>query len=158
MVTLELFERVAREAREHGRVGREFITVEGVYDDRWMGRESVVGVAGRSIVMVEIEGSLPGLPYLLPQELVVRVEGREPHVISIRTPGLFRFHVPLRADGATGKWEVSIVPSRTFCPREQDLSADDRDLSVQIVSVRLRTRDGREILKTLGSGAIQNPT
>jgi len=158
MVTLELFERVAREAREHGRVGREFITVEGVYDDRWMGRESVVGVAGRSIVMLEIEGSLPGLPYLLPQELVVRVEGREPHVISIRTPGLFRFHVPLPADGATGKWEVSIVPSRTFCPQEQDLSTDDRDLSVQIVSVRLRTRDGREILKTLGSGATQNPT
>jgi glycosyltransferase involved in cell wall biosynthesis len=155
-VTLDLFELVAREARGHGRVGREFITVEGVYDDRWMGRESVVGLAGQSLVMVEIEGNLSGLPYLLPQELAVRVEGREPEVISIRNPGPFRVHVPLPADGETGKWEVSIVPSRTFCPLEQGLSADDRDLSVQIVSVRVRTRDGREIVKTLGSDAAGN--
>ena len=155
-VTLELFERVAREARGHGRVGREFITIEGVYDDRWMGREGVVGLAGRSLVMVEIEGSLSGLPYLLPQELAVRVEGRETQLISIRNPGPFRVHVPLPADEETGKWEVSIVPSRTFCPLEQGLSADNRDLSVQIVSVRVRTRDGREIVKTLGSDVAGN--
>jgi hypothetical protein len=30
------------------------------------------------------------------------------------------------------------------------LSADNRDLSVQLTSVRVRTRDGREIVKTLG--------
>jgi glycosyltransferase involved in cell wall biosynthesis len=149
-VTLELFERVAREAREHGRAGREIITVEGVYDDRWMGRESVVGLAGRSLVMVEIEGQLSELPFLLPQELVVRVEGRATQVVSITSPGPFRVHVPLPPDGESGAWEVSLVPSRTFCPLEHGLSADNRDLSVQLLSVRARTRDGREIVKTLG--------
>jgi glycosyltransferase involved in cell wall biosynthesis len=149
-VTLDLFERVAREARGRGRAGREFITVEGVYDDRWMGRESVFGLAGRSLVMVEIEGQLSELSFLLPQELAVHLEGRATQVVSITSPGPFRVHVPLPPDGEAGKWEVSLVPSRTFCPLEHGLSADSRDLSVQLTSVKARTRDGREIVKTLG--------
>jgi hypothetical protein len=71
-------------------------------------------------------------------------------VVSITSPGPFRVHVPLPPDGEAGKWEVSLVPSRTFCPLEHGLSADNRDLSVQLTSVRVRTRDGREIVKTLG--------
>jgi glycosyltransferase involved in cell wall biosynthesis len=154
--TLDLFDRVVREARAHGRAGREFITVEGVYDDRWMGRESVVGLAGRSLVMVEIEGRVSELPFVLPQELAVRVEGRPIHIVSITTPGPFRVHVPLPPDGQSGKWEVSLVPSRTFCPLELGWSTDSRDLSVQLLSVKVRTRDGREIVKALGATSAED--
>jgi hypothetical protein len=49
---------------------------------------------------------------------------------------------------------VSLTASRTFCPTELGLSADSRDLSVQLRLVRARTRDGREIVKTLGRTAV----
>src|SRR5262249_33880701 len=149
-VTLELFERVARAPRAHGRAGREIITVDGVYDDQWMGRETVVGLAGRSLLMLEIEGQFFGPPFLLPQRLAVRVAGRATEVVSITTPGPFRVHVPLPPDGESGACDVSLIPSRTFSPKEHGLSADSRDLSVQLIRLRARTRDGREIVKPLG--------
>jgi hypothetical protein len=63
--------------------------------------------------------------------------------------------VPLPPDGALpGAWEVSLTSSRTFCPTELGLSADSRDLSVQLRLVRARTQDGREIVKTLGQTAV----
>jgi hypothetical protein len=153
--TLELFERVGREGRTRGRRGgRETITVEGVYNDRWMGREAVLALAGRALVSVEIEGELSGIPSLAPQELVVQVAGQQAHVVSLSTPGPFSLRVPLPPGGALpGAWEVSLTSSRTFCPTELGLSADSRDLSVQLLLVRARTRDGREIVKTLGETA-----
>jgi glycosyltransferase involved in cell wall biosynthesis len=153
--TLELFERVVREGRTQGRRGgREMILVEGVDDDQWMGRETVLALAGQALVSVEIEGELSGIPSLVPQELAVQVAGRGGQVVSLTSPGLFSVRVPLPSDGASsGVWEVSITPSRTFCPMEQGLSADSRDLSVRLRSVRARTHDGREIVKRLGSTA-----
>ena len=153
--TLELFERVVREGRTSGRRGgREMITVEGVYDDRWMGRETVLALAGRSLVSVEIEGELSWVPSLAPQELVVQVDGQQAHVVSLSTPGPFTVRVPLAPGGALpGAWEVSLTSTRTFCPTELGLSADSRDLSVQLLLVRARTCDGREIVKTLGQTA-----
>jgi hypothetical protein len=153
--TLELFERVVREGRTRGRRGgREMITVEGVYDDRWMGRETVFALAGRSLVSVEIEGELSWVPSLAPQELVVQVDGQQAHVVSLSTPGPFTVRVPLAPGGALpGAWEVSLTSTRTFCPTELGLSADSRDLSVQLLLVRARTCDGREIVKMLGQTA-----
>jgi hypothetical protein len=130
------------------------ITVEGVYDDRWMGRETVLVLAGRALVSVEIEGELSGIPSVAPQELAVQLVGQPAHVVSLSTPGPFSLRVPLPSDGASpGAWEVSLTSSRTFCPTELGLSADSRDLSVQLLLVRARTRDGREIVKTLGRTA-----
>jgi glycosyltransferase involved in cell wall biosynthesis len=153
--TLELFERVVREGRTQGRRGgRETITVDGVYDDRWMGRETVLALAGRALVSVEIEGELSGIPFLAPQELVVQVAGQPAHVVSLSTPGPFSLRVPLPPGGALpGAWEVSLTSNRTFCPTELGLSADSRDLSVQLLLVRAWTQDGREIVKTLGQTA-----
>jgi hypothetical protein len=153
--TLQVFERVVREGRGQGRrAGREMISVEGVYDDQWMGRETVLALAGRALVSVEIDGELAGIASLLPQELAVQVTGRQGHVVSLTTPGPFSVCVPLPSDGASpGAWEVSITPSRTFCPMEQGLSADNRDLSVQLRRVRAQTQDGREIVRSLGSAA-----
>jgi len=154
-LTLEVFERVVRERPTRTRrAGREMITVEGVYDDRWMGRETVLALAGRALVSVEIEGELSGIPSLAPQELVVQVAGQPAHVVSLSSPGPFSVRVPLPPDGASpGAWEVSLTSNRTFCPTELGLSADSRDLSVQLRLVRARTRDGREIVKTLGQTA-----
>lgn len=154
--TLELFERVVREGRTQGRRGgREMITVEGVYDDRWMGRETVLALAGRALVSVEIEGERSGIPSLAPQELVVQVAGQPAHVVSLSTPGPFSLRVPLPPGGALpGAWEVSLTSTRTFRPTELGLSADSRDLSVQLLLVRARTQDGREIVKTLGQTAV----
>lgn len=155
-LTLELFERVVREGPTRSRrAGREMITVEGVYDDRWMGRETVLALAGQALVSVEIEGELSGIPSIAPQELVVQVVGQPAHVVSLSTPGPFSLRVPLPPGGALpGAWEVSLTASRTFCPAELGLSADSRDLSVQLRLVRARTRDGREIVKTLGQTAV----
>jgi len=155
-LTLAVFDRVVREGPTRGRrAGREMITVEGVYDDRWMGREMVLVLAGQALVSVEIEGELSGIPSLLPQELVVRVGGQPAHTVSLTIPGPFRFNVPLPSNGAVpGAWEMSLTPSRTFCPMAHGLSADSRDLSVQLLRVRARTRDGRDIVKTLGSAAV----
>ncbi len=131
------------------------ITVEGVYDDWWMGREAVLALAGRALVSVEIEGQLAGIPALLPQQLEVQVGGQPARVVSLTTSGPFSVSVRLSPDGASpGAWEVSLTPSRTFCPMEHGLSADSRDLSVQLLRVRARTQDGREIVKTLGSAAV----
>jgi len=157
-MTLELFARVARERPARRRPGdRELITVEGVYEDRWMGHESVLGLAGVALASVEIEGHLDGIPSLLPQELVVHVDGRPARVVSLPTAGPFSVSVPLSSDGAiAGPREVSLVPKRTFCPMDHGVSADNRDLSVQLLRVRARTRDGREIVKTLGAEAVRS--
>jgi glycosyltransferase involved in cell wall biosynthesis len=154
--TLELFERVGREGRTRGRRrGRETITVEGVYDDQWMGRETVLALAGPALVAVEIEGERSGIPSLAPQEMVVQVAGQPAHVVSLSTPGPFSLRVPLPPGGALpGTWEVSLTSSWTFCPTELGLSADSRDLSVQLRLVRAWTRDGREIVKALGRTAV----
>jgi glycosyltransferase involved in cell wall biosynthesis len=153
--TLDVFEQVVREGRARDRQGGgEMITVDGVYDDRWMGRETVLALAGGTLVSVEIEGELSGIPQLAPQELVVQVQGQQAHVVSLSTPGPFSVRVPLPPRGALpGAWEVSLTSSRTFCPTELGLSADSRNLSVQLRLVRARTRDGREIVKTLGRTA-----
>src|SRR5262249_13371424 len=121
--TLELFARVARERpARRVRADNEFITVEGVYDDGWMGRESVLGLAGWALASVEIEGQLDGIPALLPQELVVHVDGRPAHVVSLTTAGPFSVSVPLSSDGALRELrEMSLVPKRTFCPLEHGL-------------------------------------
>ena len=155
-LTLEVFERVVRERPTRGRrAGCEMITVEGVYDDRWMGRETVLALAGRALVSVEIEGELSWIPPLAPQELAVQVAGQPAHVVSLSTPGPFSLRVPLPPGGALpGAWEVSLTSTRTFCPTELGLSADRRDLSVQLLLVRARTQDGREIVKTLGQTAV----
>lgn len=152
-LTLELFERAVREGPTRGRrAGREMIGVEGVYEDRWVGGEAVIALAGRALVSIEIEGQLPGITALLPQEVAVQVGGRPARVTSLTTPGPFTLSVALPPDEALpGAWEVSLTPSRTFCPMEHGLSADSRDLSVQLLRVRARTEDGREIVKTLGS-------
>jgi hypothetical protein len=131
------------------------ITVEGVYDDRWMGRETVLALAGRDLASVEIEGERSAIPSLAQQELVLRVAGQPEHVVSLSTPGPFTVRVPLPPGGALpGVWEVSLVSTRTFCPTDLGLSADSRDLSVRLLRVRARTHDGREIVKTLGEAAI----
>jgi len=155
--TLELFERVVREARTQGRRGsREMITVEGVYDDGWMSHETVLALAGRALVSVEIEGERSGIPSLAPQDLAVQVEGQPAHVVSLSAPGPFSVQVQLPPGGALpGAWEVSLTSTQTFCPSELGLSSDSRDLSVQILLVRARTGDGREIVKAFGRTAVE---
>lgn len=154
--TVEVFELAGRAGRTHGRPeGRELITVEGVYDDRWMGRESVLALAGQALVSIEIDGERSGIPRLTPQELVVQVAGHPARVVDLTSPGPFSVRVPLPSGGAwPGAWEVSLTSTRTFCPLELGLSADSRDLSVQLLRVRARTQDGREIVKTLGRTAV----
>jgi glycosyltransferase involved in cell wall biosynthesis len=151
-LTLDRFDRVVQDGPVRGRrPGRELITVEGVWDDHWMGREMVLALRGRTLESVEIDGQLAEVPALLPQELVARVGAEPPRVASLATPGPFSLHVPLGPEPApSGTWEVTLTPRRTFCPMEQGLSGDSRHLSVQLLRVRARTRDGREIVKTLG--------
>jgi glycosyltransferase involved in cell wall biosynthesis len=154
-LTLELFERAAREEPARSRrAGRELIGVEGMYEDRWMGREAVLALGGRALVSLEIEGHLPGIAALLPQAVAVQVGDRPECMTVLTAPGPFTLSVPLPPGGASrGAWEVSLTSSRTFCPMEHGLSADSRDLSVQLLRVRARTEDGREIVKALGSPA-----
>ena len=89
----------------------------------------------------------------MPQRLRVETNGREALDVSLTAPGPFSLAVPLAPNrpALTGRWEVVLLAERTFCPRDHGLSADDRDLGVQILSVRVKTRDGRHITKTLGA-------
>jgi hypothetical protein len=85
----------------------------------------------------------------------VEIDGREALDISLRAPGPFLLSLPLAPNGtaAAGRWEVVLLAERTFCPRDHGLSADDRDLGVQIMRVTVKTRDGRHITKTLGASS-----
>jgi hypothetical protein len=125
--------------------------VDGVYGDRWMGREGALALGG-SLLSVEVQGELPHFAPLIPQELVVRVAGREPQVISLGAAGPFSFTVPLATDRPTaGVWEISLSPRRTFRPDRHGLSADSRELSLQLSLVRALTADGRQVVRTLGA-------
>jgi hypothetical protein len=76
------------------------------------------------------------------------VGGREALELPLPNPGPFSLSLPL--GGTAGQWEVAVVPERTFCPREHGPSDDGRRLGVQLLRLRARTRDGREIVKRLG--------
>jgi hypothetical protein len=90
---------------------------------------------------VEVQGDLPQLSPLIPQELVVRVTGRQPQVVTLRAAGPFSFTVPLAtAAPAPGVWEISRHGSST----------DSRELSVRLSLVRALTADGRHVVRTLG--------
>ena len=151
--TLRVFELVVREGPARGRdAGHEMITAGGVYDDQWMGGEAVFSILGRSLVSFEVQGHLPSLAPIVPQELAVRVGRGEAQIVSLAAAGPFTFTVPLRSNGASpGAWEVSLIPDRTFRPMEYGISPDDRELSVQLLRLRARSEDGREIVKALGS-------
>jgi hypothetical protein len=124
--------------------------VEGVFDDRWMGRDAMLSLDGAALTSLEIEGLLPGIAPLVPQRLRIAVGGRPAADLALTSPGPFAVSVPLPQGGGTGRFYVSLVPERTFCPREHGLSADGRELSVQLVRLCARTGDGRAIVKTLG--------
>ncbi|HEV8437211.1 MAG TPA: glycosyltransferase family 1 protein [Methylomirabilota bacterium] len=157
-LTLAVFERVVREYPAHAPDARqELLTTYGVYDDRWMGAEAVFSIRGRSVVSCEIDGHLPGFAPIVPQRLAVRVGLRDVLAIPLTDPGPFTLSVPLDSNGTTaGRWEISLVPSRTFRPRAYGMSADDRELSVQLVRLRARTEDGRQIVKLFGSGSEES--
>ena len=150
--TLEVFQRVHHEGLVNGRAaGREVIAVEGVYEDQWMGREAVFTLRGPALVSLDIEGDLAAIAPLLPQRLVVRVGGREALNVRLAHPGPFSLTVPLISSGGRpGVWEVSLVPKRTFRSREFGPVPDPRDLSLRLLRLVARARDGREIVKTLG--------
>lgn len=153
-LTIELLESVHRDSLVRGRpAGRELIAVEGVFDDHWMGREAVLSLRGQALVSLEIEGALAALEPILPQRLRVETNGREALDVSLTAAGPFLLTLPLAPNGtaAAGSWEVVLLAERTFCPRDHGLSADDRDLGVQIMCLRVKTRDGRHITKTLGA-------
>ena len=149
--TLDVFARARREPSPSTGARSVAIAVDGVYGDRWMGREGTLALRG-SLVAVEVQGELPQLAPLVPQELVVRVAGREPQVVSLGAPGPFSFTVQLAADpSAPGVWEISLSPRRTFRPDRHGASTDSRELSVRLSRVRALTADGRQVVKTLGA-------
>ncbi len=56
-LTIDLLESVRRDGLACGRAaGSEMIAVEGVFDDRWMGREAVFSLRGPTLVSLEISG------------------------------------------------------------------------------------------------------
>ena len=132
-------------------VGREFIAVEGVYDDQWVGREAVFACHGPALTALDIEGDLAAVGALLPQRLVGWVGGEKALDMSIATPGHFCATIPLIASGRrSGTWEVSLIPERTFRPSDLGGSADHRTLSVRLSRLVARGPNGHEIVKTLG--------
>jgi glycosyltransferase involved in cell wall biosynthesis len=153
-LTIDLLESVCRDGLARARAsGRDLIAVEGVFDDQWMGREAVLSLRGQALVSLEIVGALAALGPIVPQRLRVETNGRESLDLSLTAPGPFSLTVPLAPNGtaAAGGWEVVLLAERTFRPRDHGLSADNRDLGVQIMSVRVKTRDGQHITKTLGA-------
>ncbi len=149
--TLEVFGRVSRGERPR-RLGTEMVLVDGVYDDQWIGREVTLSLRGAALVSLELEGDLPGFSALVPQRLEVRVGGREPLVASLERPGPFSLTVPLPSDGTPSRgWEVSVVPLKTFRPKDHGISGDGRDLGVRLRLVRVLMRDGRQVTKMLGT-------
>jgi hypothetical protein len=151
--TAEVFERVHRQARSGGRApGREMIAAEGVYDDRWMGREALIAVRGAALASLDIEGDLAAIAPLLPQRIVARVDGHEAVDVRLTRPGAFALTVPLRPTrGVRGAWDVSLVCERTFRPRDLGPSSDGRALGVRVLRLVARSGDGREVVKTLGA-------
>ena len=153
-LTLDLFDHVRRDGLARGRAeGRELITVTGVFDDQWMGREAIFSLSGQALVSVKIEGMLAELEPLLPQRLRVKIGGRTALDVALTAPGPFSLTVPLASNrpATAGRWEVVLLTDRTFCPRDHGLSADDRHLGAQLTCLRAQTRDGRHVTKTFGS-------
>ena len=153
-LTIDLLESVRESGLACGSAaGSELIAVEGVFDDQWMGREAVLSLRGQELVSLEIAGALAALAPIVPQRLRLETNGREALDVSLTAPGSFSLALPLSLNGSalTGRWEVVLLAERTFCPRDHGLSADDRDLGVQILSVRVTTRDGRHVTKILGA-------
>jgi glycosyltransferase involved in cell wall biosynthesis len=149
--TLEVFERARRGTPAVRSGAHVAIAVDGVYGDRWMGREGALALRG-SLVSVEVHGELPRCAPLLPQELVVRVAGREPQVVVLRAHGPFSFTVGLGGARPDPEfWEISLSPRRTFRPDRHGPSTDSRELSVQLSLVRAVTADGRHVVRTLGA-------
>jgi len=149
--TLEIFERARREPSPIPGRTHVTIAVDGVYGDRWMGREGALALRG-SLASIEVQGELPQFAALIPQELVVRVAGREPQVVVLKEPGPFSFTVGLGADTtASDFWEVSLSARRTFRPDRHGPSTDSRELSLQLSLVRVVTADGRQVVRTMGA-------
>lgn len=146
--TLEVFERARRTPPSLPNGASAAIGVDGVYGDRWMGRHGTLALRG-SLVSVEVQGELPQLSPLIPQELVVRVTGGPPQVVVLGQPGPFSFTVGL-GPVASDFWEVSLVPRRTFRPDRHGRSTDSRELSLQLSLVRATTTDGRQTVRKLG--------
>jgi glycosyltransferase involved in cell wall biosynthesis len=148
--TLEVFE-LARHHRGTG-CGEEPLAVEvdGVFGDRWVGEAAVLWVRGASLATLEVHGELPASLPITRQRLEVSGPSRAPLVTSLDRPGPFVVTVPL-ADGHTGWREIGLRPARTFRPADHGLGPDRRRLSLQLSLVRVRTREGRELVKHLGS-------
>jgi hypothetical protein len=116
-----------------------------------MGRHGTLALRG-SLVSVEVQGELPRLAPLIPQELVVRVAGRKRQVVVLGEPGPFSFTVGLPAHAAASDfWEVSLSSRRTFRPDRHGVSTDSRELSLQLSLVRTTTTDGRHMVRHLGT-------
>ena len=148
--TLEIFERVSREWPSAPRP-EPLIDVEGVYPDSWMGPSMLLSLRGTGLDAVEVEGDLPALAPIVPQELAIRVDGRAAATISLEKPGPFAFSVPLMRANGPVLTEVSLSSQRTFCPAKLGVSEDDREVSIRILAVRARTSDGRRVVKTFGT-------
>jgi hypothetical protein len=108
-----------------------------------------LSLSGTGMDAVEVEGDLPALAPIVPQELVVRVDGRAAGAISLAKPGPFAFSVPLIGANGSVMTEISGFPQRTF--RRAGVLEDNREVSLRILTVRACISDGRRVVKTFGT-------
>lgn len=149
--TLGVFERACARRTEASRPARALLEVEGVHDDGWMGRTAVLSVRGAALATLVVEGELPAVGAVCPQELTVEIDRRPVVTVPLGRDGAFTFTVPLVGDGRDGGWEVALTARRTFQPRRAGISPDARRLSVRLARVRLRAADGGETVTVLGA-------
>jgi hypothetical protein len=114
-----------------------------------MGRHGSLAFRG-AVTSVDVQGELPGIAPLIPQELVVRVAGRPPQILTLDEPGPFSFTVGLPGTAASDFCEISLSPRRTFRPDRHGASTDARELSLLLSLVRATTTDGRQTVRKLG--------
>jgi hypothetical protein len=113
-------------------------------EDGWIGEEFRVRVAfDAPTSAIAIEGWRP--PHLQ-EQLRLELQVGESTEAARFDPGPFRLEIPYRV-AARGEAMITLIPSRTWCPKENGWNEDERRLSVMLKRII--------VIPTLGGGLVK---
>ncbi len=113
--------------------------ISGVGLDGWVlaqGIEFGLGVKRSGGHSLLISGELPGIPSVMPQQLLIEV-GTRKHTVTITTAGSFIVKVPLGTLEA-GTVQVRLKPLKSLIPKALGINEDPRSLAFHLNQVELQ--------------------
>ncbi|MEW6696506.1 MAG: glycosyltransferase family 4 protein [Bacillota bacterium] len=124
--TLEVFQE-AYNSRET----KDFAFATGIAADAWLTEPAIFKVVfQKEIKEIQLEGELPGIDLIFPQEVEVQVNGQIVKKLVIDTTEQFEFSI--KGDFVPGKhYAIKIIPSKWFIPNQIGIP-DNRRLAMKI--------------------------